>query len=81
MTVVSGPQCHLCGSPALGVFRFSRGCLCDPATVQPLCWQHAVKSRPAGGGSMELVEDLTTDGGFAAWWGRHRAGYSGAPRL
>jgi hypothetical protein len=61
-------KCHLCNDPAVAVFRFSRGCYCDPATVQPLCLHHAHRSVPAGGGSMDLIEDLTVGGEFGRYW-------------
>ena len=28
-------KCHLCSDHAVAVFYFSRGCACDPATVDP----------------------------------------------
>lgn len=62
--------CHLCGKPAVAVFRFSRGCVCSPATDQALCLQHAHRAQPAEGGSMELLEDLTVGGEFTRYWGR-----------
>ncbi len=60
--------CALCSDPAVAVFAFSHGCLCNPATVQSLCAQHAFKSWPAGGGSKVLIEDLTLDAAFTKAW-------------
>jgi hypothetical protein len=62
--------CHLCDSPAVAVFYFSHGCVCSPATVQPLCLHHTQKSRPPvkSGGSIELIKDLTIDGSFEKFW-------------
>lgn len=65
-------KCHLCDDPALAVFYFSRGCVCDLATIQPLCPSHVAKSRPATGGSMELIKDLTIDGAFSEIWKHSR---------
>lgn len=61
---MSAPTCRRCDDPAVAVFRFSRGCYCDPAEVQALCPHHAFKSGPARGGTMELIEDLTIDSSF-----------------
>jgi hypothetical protein len=58
-------KCHLCDHHAVAVYYFSRGCYCDPSTVQPLCLHHAHKSRPVLNGTMELIKDLTVDGVFA----------------
>lgn len=58
--------CFLCSSPAVAVFYFSRGCVCDPTTVQALCEHHFYKSAPASGGSMELIKDLTAGKAFTA---------------
>lgn len=52
----------------MGVFAFSRGCVCSGATTQALCLQHAHRATPLAGGTMELVEDLTEGGGFARYW-------------
>lgn len=62
--------CHLCGAPAVAVFYLSRGCYCDPTTVQALCPHHAFKSGPAAGGGMELVKDLTDSQEFSRLWAR-----------
>ena len=58
-------KCHLCDYAAVAVFYFSRGCYCDLTTVQPLCLHHAYRSHPVPSGTMELIKDLTLDGGFA----------------
>lgn len=65
-------KCLLCNSDAIGIFAFSRGCVCNPATVQPLCLHHVHKATPASGGSMELAEDLTVDGAFTIHWERQK---------
>jgi hypothetical protein len=60
--------CHLCGLAAVAVFYFSRGCYCNPSTVQSLCEHHARKSGPAAGGTMELIKDLTEGSAFSGAW-------------
>ncbi len=60
--------CVRCGAEAIGVFFFDKGCYCDPSTTQALCLHHAHKSGPVEGGSMILIEDLTTDNSFTRYW-------------
>jgi hypothetical protein len=61
-------KCHLCEDPAVAVFYFSQGCVCDQTTVQPLCLHHCHKACPVSGGSMELIKDLTVDRAFTNHW-------------
>ena len=60
--------CLLCESPSIAVFEFSKGCLCNPTVIQPLCLHHAMKSQPVLGGYKELIEDLTTDKSFSEFY-------------
>jgi hypothetical protein len=61
-------KCSLCDTEAVAVFHFSRGCHCSSEPIQALCLHHAHKSGPPSGGTMELIEDLTIDGEFSAYW-------------
>lgn len=67
------PRCCQCGDPAVARFEMSRGCVVFPDDrSQYLCLHHIVRATPLGG--MELVEDLTVDGAFRAWWEGGRPG-------
>lgn len=55
---------------AVAVFSLDKGCVCYPNDHRlALCMQHIVGMEPIG--TFELMEDLTNDQEFTAWWYRN----------
>ncbi len=63
-------KCHLCDQPALAIFYFNEGCICNPDMLQGLCFHHAQRSLPIDGGYKEFLVDLTIDCEFTTYWDR-----------